>query len=94
MTYIIRSDTAANKTDLATSVHKREEPQLRLSDDQMKNKFEDEQKGQPTNKPHSLRNDRDQMQKPCINLSSEEKFKFLKLIDVEVRNLEDKFKQV
>ena len=58
----VHSDSPPNKTDLATSVHKGEEPQPQLSNNLMENKFEAEQKGQPTNKQHSPRNDGDQMQ--------------------------------
>ena len=79
---------------MATSVCKGEEPQPQLSNHWMENKLEAEQAGQPTNKHHSSRNDRDQMPKLHTNLSNEEKFKFLQSIDVEVRNLEDKFNQV
>ena len=79
---------------MATSVHQREGPQPQFSDDRMKNKLKAEQKGQPTNKQHSPRNDQGQMPKPHTNLSTYEKFKFLKSIDVEVENLEDTFKHV
>ena len=80
--------------ELCTSVHKGEELQSQLSNHWMENKLEAEHEGQPTNKQHSSRNDRDRMPKLHTNLSIEEKFKFLQSIDVEVRNLEDKFKQV
>ena len=60
----------------------------------MENKFEAEQEGQPMKKQQSPRHDRGKMPKLYTNLSNEEEFKFLQSIDVEVRNLEDKFKQV
>ena len=75
-------------------MQKTEELQPQLSNHWMENKFEAELKRQPTNRPHSPRNDQGQMPKPHTNLSTYEKFKFLQSIDVEVRDLEDKFKQV
>ena len=89
-----KQNSPRNNTALETSVHKKEKPQPQLSNDRFGNKFKSEQKGQPTNKQQNPRNEQDQMQEPQTDLSNEEKFKFLQSIDVEVRNLEDKFNQV